>query len=135
MTYDLDLVVALDKENLGRVEQILEEMELLRQQPLSLSEFADAEVRATTLEEKNLVAITFTDPNNSLREVDVLVNVSIDPSLIVQRAVTLQLKGVEVRVIALADLIELKRKSGRTQDLDDVKLLERIQENRDESSD
>ena len=51
----------------------------------------------------------------------------IETEAVLARSQTLDLAGVRVRVIALADLIANKRAAGRPQDLADVALLERVQ--------
>jgi predicted nucleotidyltransferase len=48
------------------------------------------------------------------------------------RAVPVEIEGVQVPVIALADLIAMKREAGRAKDLEDASALEAIlEEDRD----
>src|SRR4051812_48831302 len=61
-----------------------------------------------------------------LREVAILVSPPIDPAALVARALTLQLDDIPVRVVSIADFIELKRATGRAQDAADVVHLERL---------
>lgn len=51
----------------------------------------------------------------------------IETEAVLARSETLDLAGLSVRVIALADLIANKRAAARPQDLADVALLERVQ--------
>jgi hypothetical protein len=51
----------------------------------------------------------------------------IETEAVLARSQTVDLAGLSVRVIALADLIANKRAAGRPQDLADVALLERVQ--------
>lgn len=45
------------------------------------------------------------------------------------RAVTVEIEGLQIRVLSLADLIVNKRASGRTKDLADVEALESLRDN------
>lgn len=125
MTYDIDIVVNLDSENLVNVERVLEEFGLRCQLPLSLPSFADSEFRAKMAKERNLLAVNFVDPANPLREVDVLVGLPIEPFEMIERADRLDLDGVPLQVVSRDDLIALKQSSGRAQDQSDLKLLKR----------
>ena len=126
MTYDIDLVVTPTAEALGAVEELLTGMGLRCRLPVRLADFADPEYRQRMHDERNLVAVTFTDPADPLREVDILVAPPVDARALVERSIALDLDGTTVRVVAFDDLIALKRAGGRPQDLADLALLERI---------
>jgi len=70
--------------------------------------------------------VTFTDPSNPLREVDVLVAPSLDPDGIAARAVRRSTGGLAVRVATLEDIVRMKRIANRPQDLADIAHLERL---------
>jgi hypothetical protein len=126
MTYDVDLVVPTTSEALSSVEHVLTNLGLQCRLPLRLVALADDALRAEYRDERNLIAVTFTDPRDPLREVDILVSPSIPGSELVQRAITLQLDDIPVRVVSIDDLIDLKRDTGREQDRSDVAHLERL---------
>lgn len=93
--------------------EALESLGLRCRLPLTLKTLAgesDEELRA-----RSRIAVTFTDPSDPLREVDVLVDVPIPARELVGRAQRLESK----------DLIRLKR-AARPQDLADVAHLERL---------
>jgi hypothetical protein len=126
MTYDLDIVVAPEAAALAATESALAALGLRPRLAVRLADFADAEYRETMLAERNLVAVTFTDPADPLREVDVLVSPPIDAVALLARAHVVDLAGTAVAIAAIDDLIAMKRASGRAQDLADVAHLERI---------
>lgn len=126
MTYDVDLAVELSPQNLEAVEQALTELGLSCRQPISLKNLADAEFRGEMRDKQNMTAVTFTDPENPIREVDLLISTAIPFSQMIERAVGLDLDGVPVWVVSLEDLIASKNASERAQDQDDVKLLKQI---------
>ena len=132
MTYDLDIVVALDAATLRAVDALLDDFGLAPRHGIRLVELADAETRNRARAERNLIAVSYGDPSDPLREVDVLVAPPIDPSQLIARATNLDLGGISVKVVSLDDLIALKRAGGREHDLSDLQHLERI---RDEPAD
>lgn len=94
MTYDVDVMVAPESAELKKVETLLGQMGLVRRIPVSLEDFADKTYREQMRDERNLIAVTFTDPSNPLREVDVLVAPRVDMAEVVDRAVRLVVSGV-----------------------------------------
>ena len=125
-TYDVDIVVATSAESLAATARCLERLGLRPRLPVRLEDFASPEYRREMLEERNLVAVSFADPADPLREVDVLVNPPVDGDLLVAGAVEMSLSQIPIRVVSREHLIALKRASGRQQDLADVAHLERL---------
>ncbi len=123
MTYDIDIMVATDQANLAACHQLLTELGLQIRLPIALVDAADRTLAVQWEQERNLIAITYWDPSNPLREVDILIAPSLDPDGVVARSVRV---GAGVRVAAVADLIALKRRANRTQDLADIAHLERL---------
>jgi hypothetical protein len=72
--------------------------------------------------------LSFYDPQNLAREVDVFVAYPLDFELLVQRAVPTRVGGRTVPVAAVEHLIEMKTQAGRAQDLADIEALDRIRE-------
>jgi len=125
-TYDVDLVVARNAANLARTEALLRGLGLTPRIPVKLADFADAAHCETMHAERNLIAVTFTNASNPLEEVDVLVCPPIDPDALVARSTLRQAGTLQVHVVALEDLLSMKRAAGREQDLRDVEYLERL---------
>jgi Nucleotidyl transferase AbiEii toxin, Type IV TA system len=126
MTYDVDLLIAPEANELRKVQELLVGLGLQRRIPVSLVDFADRAYCEQMRDERNLIAVTFTDPANPLREVDILVAPPVDVAGIVERAIRLPVAGVSVPVASIDDLISMKRAAGRAQDQDDIRYLEQI---------
>jgi predicted nucleotidyltransferase len=126
MTYDVDLVSSLQPAHLQALTKVFEELALSPRLPVRLTDLVDPSLRARLYQERNLIALTYTDARDPLREVDVLVNPPVQAEDLVSRAMQLDLEGVPVMVASLRDLIALKRASGRPQDLADAAHLERF---------
>lgn len=126
MTYDVDIVVATTEPSLRTCREVLEGLGLRSRLPFALESIAAAATRRELEHDRNLVAVTFTDPSNPLREVDVLVAPSLDPDGIAARAVRRGSGAMTVRVASIEDLVRMKRLARRPQDLADVAHLERL---------
>lgn len=111
-TKDLDLLVSLDEANRARLAEALD----------SFGAPANVVESARRLSPDEVVYFGV-----SPLRVDILGSASgIHFSEVHERAVSTVLDGVPVRVIALQDLIQNKRASGRPQDLADAAELERV---------
>ena len=126
MTYDVDLVVATTVASLRGCREVLEGLGLRSRLPFVLESIADRATRMELETERNLFAVTFTDPANPLREVDILVAPSLDPDGVAARAIRRSAGAISVRVATVDDLVRLKRIANRPQDLADIAHLERI---------
>jgi predicted nucleotidyltransferase len=82
-------------------------------------------------DERNLIAVTFTDPSDPLREVDVLVAPPLDAREMFERSIIVDVDGTTVRIASIDDLIAMKRATGRPHDADDVAHLERLRKRQD----
>jgi hypothetical protein len=118
MTYDVDLVVT--PSSYEALERVLLSLGLRPRLPLLLRELVDVEHRRALKQARNLVAMTFTDPNRPLRETDLRVDPDIDAEGIVARAQPRPLGRETLRVCSRADLVALKRHAGRDKDLHDL---------------
>ncbi len=126
MTYDVDIVVATSEQALHDCRLVLEALGLRCRLPFVLETIAEVSKRVELETDRNLIAVTFTDPSNPLREVDILVAPSLDPDGIVSRAIRRTAADMVVRVASLEDLVAMKRRASRPQDLADLEHLERI---------
>jgi hypothetical protein len=129
LTYDVDLVVPTTPAALASLDGVLTRLGLRCRLPIRLVDLADDALRTEYRDQRNLMAVTYTDPVDPLREVDVVVSSPVPAEELVARAVNLQLQGMTIHVVSLEDLIALKRDTGRAQDEADVAHLERLANN------
>jgi hypothetical protein len=128
MTYDVDIVVPMDEASLVACRGALQQLGLRSRLPIVLESLSSSDERLRLERERNLIAVTFTDSDNPLREVDVLVGPSVDPDGIVARRVARSAGDYSVWIASVDDLLRMKRRAGRPQDLADVAHLERVRE-------
>ncbi len=127
-TSDLDLAISLDATSLPAAVGLVQGLGLRSRLPEPEARLADPAVVRGWVEERNLVALKFTDPANPLREVDLLVAPPVPFEELLRGASRLEAGGVSFLVASVADLIRMKSVTGRTIDEDDVADLQRLQE-------
>lgn len=119
-TVDVDIAIKWTLINLKNLEKALKKIGLVSTLPITaenLFYFRDEYV-----ENRNLVAWNFYDPNNPLNQLDVVVTFNLHQNDVE----TIKTNFGKVKVLKVKNLIQMKRKSGRPQDLEDVKALENL---------
>ena len=119
-TLDIDLVLTFSRENFAAAETALNRMGLRSRLPLKAEEVFD--FREEYIRNRNLIAWSFVNPADPTEIVDIILTEDLE---------TMQVDMVPVGrlrlpVVAAADLIRMKEKSGRPQDLEDVRALRRL---------
>jgi hypothetical protein len=127
-TADLDLVIQLQRANVLRAMGALGELEYRPRVPVSAEAFADSEVRQQWIREKGLAVFSLWSPAHPTLEIDLFVAEPFDFDTVYSRALRVPLEKTEATVIAIDDLIALKRQVGRPRDLEDVTALESLRE-------
>lgn len=119
-TFDLDVITEISEENFLRIESILQSIGLKSILPISAKEiFRNLELYKR---EKNLIAWNFVNPDRQRESLDIILTEDIRNCKI-EHAET---DFGSLPVISLEDLIRMKSKTGRIQDLEDVKALKKL---------
>ena len=116
-TVDIDLVINQREKDYVAVERALASIRLAPRLPVSAKEMF--QFRAEYISKRNLLAWSFYNPSAPAELVDILIGEDLK-SIKVE---TMHVQGELVRVISRKDLIRLKQKAGRAQDLEDVRAL------------
>ncbi len=118
-TLDVDIVLAMSKENFAAAEKALTGIGLSSRLPLDAAEvFA---FRKEYLERRNLIAWNFIDARDPARLLDIVLTWELKPGEIAR----VRAAGRDIPVLSKSALIAMKRAAGRPQDLVDVEALER----------
>jgi len=128
MTYDLDLMMLLEKKNIHQMVSQLLEWGYRARVPVDPFELENEKTRAVWKKEKHMKAFSFFSETHSIGEIDLLIESPLDYNHLKKRAAVFVVEGIDVPVISIKDLIDLKLYSGRKQDLSDVSLLQSILE-------
>ena len=124
-TVDLDLIVDLEKENLGKVYDVLTELGYKTSAPITRNDFVNKSKLKQLEREKNMKVVSFYNPNDPFKIIDIGVNLpDIDSALKNKRRI--QVDDLSIPVIFIEDLIKMKEDLAREKDLIDVKNLKEI---------
>jgi len=119
-TVDIDFVTEWTLGNLQGVERAMKNLSLVSRLPLDanlLFQFRD-EYR----EKRNLIAWNFYNPARASDQVDLIVTYDLAKAKVSQFII----HGTLVKVLSKKNLIQMKKESGRAQDIEDIKALEKL---------
>ena len=125
-TADLDLIIQLDRDNVLRAIRTLQDHQYRPRAPVSAEDFAEVTIREQWIRGKGLAVFAFWSPAHPTLEIDLFVTEPFDFDAVYARALRVPLEKTEATVIALEDLIALKRGVGRPRDLEDIAALESL---------
>lgn len=119
-TLDIDLVLRWTRETLIEAEAALNGVGLVSRLPIHAEDVYA--FRDEYIENRNLIAWNFHNPDDPLEQVDIVINYDLTG----KRTRRFDLPAAPVEVLSIPDLIAMKRVSGRPQDLEDISALERL---------
>ncbi len=118
-TVDIDLVLKLDLECFEKAEAALNSIGLQSRIPVRAKDII--QFRKEYIKSKNLIAWSFVDYKNPLRQVDILITTDLK-NIAVEN---ISVGGFQIPVISLKGLRDMKQKAARPQDLIDVTMIEK----------
>ena len=119
-TVDVDIAIALNRATFKRAENALLEIGLESRLPVTAEEVFS--FREEYIRKRHLTAWSFANPGNPLEVVDILITEDANKIAVVNKSAF----GMSVRIAAIRDLIAMKKKAGRAQDLEDIKALRKL---------
>jgi len=121
-TVDIDFITEWQLENLQKIELVMAELGLIPRLPItSIDLFKN---RDTYILEKNLIAWNFVNHQNPTEQIDIIIT----SDLTNQSIKIIEIQNQKICVLSKDELIKMKRKSAREQDLIDIKALEKLDE-------
>jgi hypothetical protein len=126
-TADLDLVVALDRDNVLAALSALKALGYRPRPPVPAEDFADPAIRAAWVRDKNMTVFSLWSESFPGTDVDLFAQLPIPFEDLEARAVRLAVAPLTVPVASIRDLIAMKRKAGRPVDATDIAALEKIE--------
>ena len=119
-TVDIDLAIAWNRKTLRATQKALHEVGLVSRLPLTADDIFD--FRKEYIENRNLIAWNVHNPHDLSEQVDIVITYDLKG----KRTKRIQLRNGPVQILDLKELIKMKRKSVRPQDIEDVHALERL---------
>ncbi len=125
-TMDVDIVLAMDQDNLRAFLDMAKQMNMQPVAPVSMEDLLDPVVRKSWVKDKNMIAFGLRPPDPSAPTVDVLIDPPLDINVALKRMKSQNIGNCRVYLASLEDLIILKEKTGRAQDRADIEHLKRL---------
>lgn len=128
-TADIDIMLAMDRHNLSQAVAALASLKYQPRAPVPFEQFIDPDHRSQWIDQKGMIVFSLFSPDHPATEIDLFV----DPPLVFEdaysRAVQMEIApGIPAVFCSIKDLIDMKSKSGRSQDLDDIARLRKLKE-------
>lgn len=120
-TVDIDIALTWSLRSLQRAEQALADIGLVSKLPISAEDVF--RFRDEYVENRNLIAWNFFNLDNLTEQVDIVITYDLKG----KRTQRMDTADGPIQLLSRKDLIEMKRSSGRPQDLEDADALERLQ--------
>lgn len=130
-TFDIDLVLAMNDENLARFIAVAKRFGLLPAIPVPIESLANADQIDQWHREKGMLAFSLREPQVGGSVVDVLVRPEVSFDKLIAGAAFGELFGRRVPVASIEDLLAMKRAANRPKDQLDIAALEKIKRGED----
>ncbi|MDP2195361.1 MAG: hypothetical protein Q8J72_05160 [Rhodocyclaceae bacterium] len=130
-TFDVDLVLAMNDENLARFIDIANRFGLLPVIPVPIDSLRNAQQIDQWHREKGMLAFALREPQVGGSVVDVLVRPDLSFDRLIANAVMGELFGRRVPIASIDDLLAMKRIANRPKDQLDIAALEKIKRGED----
>lgn len=125
-TMDVDIVLAMDHDNLRAFLDMAKQMDLKPIAPIMAGDLLNPATRKSWVKDKNMVAFGLRPPDPSAPTVDVLIDPPLDIEAALKRVRVQNVGRCRVILASIEDLISLKEKTGRIQDRADIEHLKRL---------
>ena len=120
-TIDLDCITILSLTNFQKIERALNELGFQSKLPVSATEVF--KVREEYIQNRNLIAWSFYNSKKPAEIVDIIITEDLKGL----KTITKRIQGEQIKILAIKDLIAMKKKSNRAQDKIDIKALETLE--------
>ncbi len=131
VTFDVDLVLQLQPDNVRHALQALESLGYKPFVPVKASDFADPDIRKSWIEEKNMVVFQLHSDQHQETRIDLFVSEPFDFENEYNNALIGEiLPGLQTRFVRIETLIRMKEVANRDKDKEDIKQLKLLLEHK-----
>ena len=129
VTQDIDIIIAFDKKNVSALNDVLKNLGYVPRLPgVNPDELADSSIREHWITNRNLKAFSFYHSKDIYKAVDIVLVHPLDFAIAFRNKTVKKAGGIDICLVCMDDLINMKSFSGRKQDLSDIELLNKIQQ-------
>jgi hypothetical protein len=130
-TFDIDLVLAMNDENLVRFIAVAKRYGLVPSIPVPIDSLRNANQIEQWHREKGMLAFPLREPQAGGSVVDILVRPNVPFEQLMANAVAGELLAQKIWIASIDDLIAMKRTANRVKDQLDIEALEKIKRGED----
>jgi hypothetical protein len=131
MTYDVDLVLAMNDENLVKFIDVAKSQGLAPVIPVPIDSLKNASLIDQWHREKGMLAFALREPSVAGSVLDILVRPDVSFERLSSDASEAQFMGNSIRIASIDHLLEMKRIANRPKDQLDIAALEKIKRGED----
>ena len=127
MTMDLGLVIQLDSDNINKAMRCLNQLGYIPIIPVTTDEFVDPDKRKKWIKTRNMQVLALQSKQFPETTIDIFVTEPFDFDKEYESAIQAELSpDTVIKIVNIPTLIEMKKKSGRARDLDDIIHLQMV---------
>ena len=123
LTYDIDLIISTDRENVISLNKTLKSLGYVPLHPVNPDNLWDINIVSDWIKNKNMTAFSFYHKKEPRKVIDIVVAHPLDFNKALKRAVVKKANGIKIFVASIDDVIKMKKVSGRPKDLSDAEML------------
>lgn len=127
LTMDLDLVFAMDSENLLRALKVFDDLGYIPRAPVPILDFSDAQKRETWIREKGMTVFSLMSSCYPDLEVDCFAELPFNFEDEYAQALSAEIyPSVSANFVSKNTLIDMKKRANRDKDLADIQVLKQL---------
>ncbi|MBI5048797.1 MAG: nucleotidyltransferase [Deltaproteobacteria bacterium] len=126
MTYDIDLLLDLEDENIKEFLQLLKGWGFKPKVSVDIMDFAKKEIRENWIKNKHMKAFNLVNPKWAISEIDIVIDAPVDYDKAHKSVKCIKIHDVSIPVISIDDLIKMKQITERQQDKADLRYLRKL---------
>ncbi|MEW5757903.1 MAG: DUF6036 family nucleotidyltransferase [Candidatus Omnitrophota bacterium] len=126
MTYDLDFILLLENNNIKKFITLMKKWGFKPKVPVNIMDFSNKDKRNDWIKNKNMKAFNLVNLNWGIAEIDIIIDSPVNYEKAYKNIKYISLRNTQIPTIGIDDLIKMKHKTGRKQDLADVKTLMKL---------
>ncbi|MCF8197702.1 MAG: hypothetical protein K9J42_02960 [Sulfuritalea sp.] len=130
-TFDIDLVLAMNDDNLARFINVAKRHGLTPGTPVPIDSLRNADQIEKWHREKGMVACSLREPQAGGAVVDVIMRPEVSFETLRSNAIVGDLFGRQVPIASIDDMLVMKRAANRPKDRLDIEALEKIRRGED----
>jgi predicted nucleotidyltransferase len=126
VTQDIDILISFEKKNVEKLMDILKILDYLPRVPVDPMLLADPRTRKTWIKEKHMKVFSLYHKHTNFKVINIIILTPVSYEAAKPNRTTVDVKDIKIHLIGLDDLIQMKKVSGREQDLSDIKAIEKL---------